>query len=438
MDSKQSLYAMYVIGAVESNWDWTAVNYNDPITLGMMQWYGTRAANLLNLVKTGDPDGYAILAQSLRDSVEAHTATDSWWTTRYVNRAEGNSWKTAAARDEIHTIEQDLFIHTDIPSYVSVLGSWGVGEDNVKSLIFAMSMYHQSPRSCGQVIANVGDADLDTMWRAALNHQVLGQYANRYNRVHDLLTTWDGTSAPPDFGQTTIPDTNPGGDTGNSGNPSTGGGNSISQSTGITRITLNGNNLIVFTKEYPKGLVCVKTSGQNWIPTANTTGKPDAPNQGADNDTGGEQPSTDIQAMQQLWFDNANKWAYGQGAGRLNPPVSGYSDCSACIWWAINKIRPDLAKNIGTWTGTMVNSGREIARGTASTPFPTDKVKKGDILLIEWGYTNWSFNDDHSHVEWMTESNHNWGAGSSPLPHDNGATTDFIKSTGCWMLRRIL
>lgn len=40
-------YAMYVIGEVESNWNWTAVNYNDPITIGMMQWYGTRAAALL-------------------------------------------------------------------------------------------------------------------------------------------------------------------------------------------------------------------------------------------------------------------------------------------------------------------------------------------------------------------------------------------------------
>ena len=33
-------YAMYVIGEVESNWNWQSVNYNDPITIGMMQWYG--------------------------------------------------------------------------------------------------------------------------------------------------------------------------------------------------------------------------------------------------------------------------------------------------------------------------------------------------------------------------------------------------------------
>ena len=53
-------YAMYVIGEVESNWNWTAVNYNDPITIGMMQWYGTRAAALLNRVKNEMPTAYAV------------------------------------------------------------------------------------------------------------------------------------------------------------------------------------------------------------------------------------------------------------------------------------------------------------------------------------------------------------------------------------------
>ena len=53
---------MYVIGEVESNWNWTAVNYNDPITIGMMQWYGTRAAALLNRVKNEMPTAYGQLA----------------------------------------------------------------------------------------------------------------------------------------------------------------------------------------------------------------------------------------------------------------------------------------------------------------------------------------------------------------------------------------
>jgi hypothetical protein len=144
--------------------------------------------------------------------------------------------------------------------------------------------------------------------------------------------------------------------------------------------------------------------------------------------------------MIQLWYDNANKWNYGQGKGRLDPPSSLYSDCSGCIWWAINKINPDAAKNVGQWTGSMVTSGTEIARGTRNTPFPVDKAKAGDILLIEWNYTNWQFNDVSSHVEWVVGEDHLWGAGSGPLPHDSGKASQYCRASnlGCWMLRRIL
>ena len=38
LTDSQKLYAMYVIGEVESHWNWGSVNYSDPITLGMMQW----------------------------------------------------------------------------------------------------------------------------------------------------------------------------------------------------------------------------------------------------------------------------------------------------------------------------------------------------------------------------------------------------------------
>ena len=430
MDDKQKLYAMYVIGGVESHWDWGSVNYTDPITLGMMQWYGTRAASLLARVKSEDADGYNMLSASLRASVDAHPATDSWWTTRYVTRAEGQSWQIAAQRDQIHSIQQTQFIDQDVPTYIRVLTSWGITEDNVKTMIFAMSMYHQSPRQCGKVVATVGNADLDTIWRACLNDSVLSGYPHRYNTVHERLAAWDGKSAPPDFGQTDEPDTKPGGDAG-------GSGGTVTQKSGVYRIQSNGGNLILYNEDFPNGLVCVRGNGGTWWPVGNSSGAPDAPNQGGGS-TPQPAPTSDFDKMFKLWQDNANKWSYGQGAGRLNPPASGYSDCSACIWWAINSIRPDIAKNIGTWTGAMVNSGTEIARGGPTTPWPSDKVRPGDILLVEWGYTNWAFNDGSSHVEWITAADHLWGAGAAPLPHDSGSASSYIRSTGCWMIRRIL
>lgn len=400
MTDNQKMYAMYVIGEVESNWNWASVNYNDPITIGMMQWYGTRAAELLNRCRNEDSAGYAMLSTSLRQKVESVPWESSAWNGTYLTRDEGSSWANIATRAENHSIQQDQFINDDIPAYIKTLTSWGITEDNVKTMIFCMSMYHQGPKYCGQVIATVGNSDLDTMWRTCLNNAVLGKYANRYNTVHSRLASWDGESAPPDFGQTTTPgSSNPGGDAG-------GNGGVVTQQTGITAIREDGDHLIIYGQDFPNGLLAVRNVGREWIPAENSAKAPPTGGTGTPGGgSGGGTPSDEITRMFKLWAANEKKWAYGQGAGRLNPPQSGYSDCSGCIWWAINSIDPDKAKNIGTWTGAMVSNGTEIGRGTDCANLPLDKMIPGDIILLEWGYENYAFNDGNSHVEWYTGNN---------------------------------
>ena len=78
LTAAQRLYCMYVIGTVESNCTWTSVNYSDPITVGMMQWYGTRAAGLLNRMQAEDSAGYAMLAESLRTDLENNSPNSNY------------------------------------------------------------------------------------------------------------------------------------------------------------------------------------------------------------------------------------------------------------------------------------------------------------------------------------------------------------------------
>ena len=47
-DATAKKLAVKVIGTVESNLNYGSVNYNDPITVGIAQWFGTRAAALLD------------------------------------------------------------------------------------------------------------------------------------------------------------------------------------------------------------------------------------------------------------------------------------------------------------------------------------------------------------------------------------------------------
>lgn len=414
-------YAMYVIGEVESNWNWTAVNYNDPITIGMMQWYGTRAAALLNRVKDEMPTAYGQLASSLRNDIEAHAASDAWWTSRYLSREEGNSIITVFQEGQNHVIQENQAI-SDFEGYISTLESWGMSQSNPKPLIFAMSMYHQSPASAGQVIATAGgNADLERIYTVCLNHGVLGQYRNRYNTVHDRLVAWDGESPPPDFGQSGDVDTTPGGN-----NPGI-----STEASKLGYIIQQGDMLVLYGKdEYANGVMFYPAGGQRWVHGYNADGTDiEGGNTGGGSETGSEAQN----AICELYRSWENRFAYSQGAGRLDPLSSGYGDCSSTIWFAYQQV---AGIDVGTWTGAMAGKGTVIGSGYSSDPLPVDDMQPADLVLIMWNGYNASFD----HVELYMGNNELWGHGG-PDNGPNQTTSNarnYTQYTYYWEVRRYL
>lgn len=414
-------YAMYVIGEVESEWDWTAVNYNDPITIGMMQWYGTRAAALLNRIKNEMPTAYGQLASSLRSDIESHDAGSTWWTSRYLNRDEGNSIIAVFQKEENHAIQENQAI-SDFEGYISTLEGWGMSQSYPKPLIFAMSMYHQSPASAGQVIATAGgSADLDRIHTVCMNHGVLGQYRNRYNTVYQRLKDWDGESAPPDFGQSGDVDTTPGGN-----NPGIG-----TDKSKLRYIIQNGDVLILYGRdEYAKGVIFYPTSGQRWINGYNADGTDiGGGNEGGGSETGSEAQNA-ICNLYRSWLD---KFAYSQGAGRLDPISSGYGDCSSTIWFAYQQV---AGIDVGTWTGAMAGKGTKIAGGYSGDNLPIEDMQPADLVLIMWKGYNSSFD----HVELYMGNNELWGHGGPDYGPDQ-TTTDarnYPRYMYYWEVRRYL
>lgn len=414
-------YAMYVIGEVESNWNWTAVNYNDPITIGMMQWYGTRAAALLNRVKNEMPTAYGQLAASLRSDIESHDAGSVWWTSRYLNRDEGNSIISVFQEEENHVIQENQAI-ADFEGYISTLEGWGMSQSYPKPLIFAMSMYHQSPASAGQVIATAGgSADLDRIYTVCMNHGVLGQYRNRYNTVYQRLKDWDGESNPPDFGQSGDVDTTPGGN-----NPG------ISTETSkLGYIIQNGDMLILYGRdEYAKGVVFYPASGQMWVNGYNADGTEiEGGNEGGGTETGSEAQN----AICNLYRSWENKFAYSQGAGRLDPISSGYGDCSSTVWFAYQQV---ASIDVGTWTGAMAGKGTKMASGYSGDNLPVEDMQPADLVLIMFNGYNSSFD----HVELYMGNNELWGH-SGPGNGPNQTTTDarnYPRNMYYWEVRRYL
>lgn len=414
-------YAMYVIGEVESNWNWTAVNYNDPITIGMMQWYGTRAAALLNRVKNEMPTAYGQLAASLRSDIESHDAGSAWWTSRYLNRDEGNSIISVFQEKENHVIQENQAI-VDFEGYIAMLEGWGMSQSYPKPLIFAMSMYHQSPASAGQVIATAGgSADLDRIYTVCMNHGVLGQYRNRYNTVYQRLKDWDGESNPPDFGQSGDVDTTPGGN-----NP----GISTEESK-LGYIIQNGDTLILYGKdEYEKGVIFYPASGQVWINGYNANGT----DIGGGNEGGGSESGSEAQnAICELYRSWLDRFAYSQGAGRLDPISSGYGDCSSTVWFAYQQV---AGIDVGTWTGAMAGKGTKIASGYSGDNLPIEDMEPADLVLIMWNGWNGSFD----HVELYMGNNELWGHGGPDYGPDQ-TTTDarnYPRYMYYWEVRRYL
>lgn len=414
-------YAMYVIGEVESNWNWTAVNYNDPITIGMMQWYGTRAAALLNRIKNEMPTAYGQLAASLRSDIESHDAGSAWWTSRYLNRDEGNSIITVFQDEENHVIQENQAI-ADFEGYITTLENWGMSQSYPKPLIFAMSMYHQSPASAGQVIATAGgSADLDRIYTVCMNHGVLGQYRNRYNTVYQRLKDWDGESNPPDFGQSGDVDTTPGGN-----EPGI-----DTEASKLGYIIQNGDTLILYGKdEYEKGVIFYPASGQVWINGYNANGT----DIGGGNEGGGSESGSEAQnAICELYRSWLDRFAYSQGAGRLDPISSGYGDCSSTVWFAYQQV---AGIDVGTWTGAMAGKGTKIASGYSGDNLPIEDMEPADLVLIMWNGWNGSFD----HVELYMGNNELWGHGGSDYGPDQ-TTTDarnYPRYMYYWEVRRYL
>lgn len=401
-------YAMYVIGEVESNWDWTSIYYSDPITIGMMQWYGTRAAALLGRIQTEQPAAYATLAESLRSDLSAHNANDTYWNRRYLNEAEGQSIVSVFSSTENHAIQENQAI-SDFEGYISTLEGWGMSQTHPKALIFAMCMYHQSPRQAGQVVASAGgNADLEKLYQVCMNDGVLGRYRNRYTTAYNRLNAWDGESDPPDFGQSG--DSDVGGDT----------GIAVAGSQ-LSHIIESGDTLVLYgSGALASGVVFYPASGQRWICGHNAYGTQIT----GGNFGGGTGTRQDVVDLYTSWV---GRFAYSQAPGRLTPLTSGYGDCSSTIWAAYH----DAAGiDVGTWTGAMVGKGSHIAGGSGAN-LPLSSMQPGDLILF------WRTSSSPQHVEMYVGNNQlcgHGGPGNGPTIKADAQT--YVARWGSWEVRR--
>ena len=399
----QQYYCMYVVATVETECNWAATNMSDAITLGITQWWGPNACKLMRYLRDNLPGNYALLADTLKNDTEDHDATDSWWENRYLTGPERTSFENAAQDPNNHLQQQNLWfddVNNDGSGYLATLSRLSVNTDNVKQAIFYLSIYHQSPQACRQIIQAIGgDRSIEVIRDAALNNGIVGRYVNRQNTVYRLLNEWDGESEPPDFGQ--IKDTNPdaGGDINNDEN-------TLKKDSNVTYVESRGDHLILHGNfDNGRTINAWYNGSKRWIPHASNYQPPDNPNSGG----GGQQvsPGTneDVAKMLQFWIDHEKEWHYSMGAGRLDPLNTGHTDCSGGIWVAVNAVRPDIGEWLGTWTGAMLDTTPVIIeRMYSGFHLDISKMRAGDLILM-------SHYGGQQHVDWYFGNNVCWTSG---------------------------
>lgn len=261
-DTTAKKVGVKAIATVESNNDYGAINYNDPITVGVVQWFGTRAANLLMQMKVSGT--WTGVAPSLDNNLNTVDRNSPWWTSRYLTSAEGASLvPNLTANDDI----QNQQIVADFEGYKDVAISYGFDpEANTNTVLFFFTMHHQSPASALRVVQTIQtDATLEQIRNAALADPTLGQYPGRQNTAYDIILAHDpsGIEFPGETGEPEPPVEPP---------PVVGGGGEPGSATELNNLVYAesvGSTILLHFKD-SKPVTLYAATGQRFIPAGGT------------------------------------------------------------------------------------------------------------------------------------------------------------------------
>ena len=427
-DDTAKKLAIKVIGTVESNLNYGAVNYGDPITVGIGQWYGTRAAKLINKIKASSV-GLANVESTLLASLNSHGENESYWNSRYLTRAEGNSLQPYLVKA---ADIQDAQMLSDIEGYITAAENYGMDKDNnTNSVIFFCCMWHQSPREASRVLSAAGsEAELPRLYSCCMNNSVLSLYKTRYKTARDMILDGDATGV----GDTSTSSTSTGSKSIGEG-MSKGVGSEASQTKNTIKYAhIEGSQL--FIEGAKTTHVLNPTSVGYWsapgyssgtgakVEDDETVGTVD--NSDSADDTDEESGSAVYKGVKVVkWMtDRLDKFAYSQAPGRLNPDKYGYGDCSSTCYRAYYD---SYGINVGTWTGEQAERGRLVTSGYgAMTESQAEMLKPGDLVIIWWN----SEDSRSDHVEMAT------GSGFECVGHggpDNGPDINSLSMlNSCW------
>ena len=389
-DAAAKKLAIKAIATVESNLKYDAINYNDPITVGIAQWYGTRAAHLLNQMKA--TPAWVGVAASLTNDLNTYPDTNaSFWTKRDLTKAEGVSLKPVLVSDTGVQIQNAQTI-SDLDDYKIRADRSGLDADtNTNAFIFWCVMYHQSPRYANQVLNAAGaNPTIERLYTIALNHFWFKNYRTRFTTARDIILSGDNSGIP-DFGVPVSSDDD-GGDIGIIDEMPL----STGSFTGNIRHVMAVGDAVHVVMVDGSITVCYPTAnGHSWVPGVQSSATPEvAPPtpESAPTTPPSSGVTATLDALAAFLLARVGRYAYSQGAGRNTPDTSGVADCSSVMRYAYQKV---AGIEIGTYTVDQQNYGTRIwanvpgnTSGASKGDIPGLSVlRKGDLVFFSWDST---------------------------------------------------
>lgn len=399
-DAHAKKLAIKTIGTVESNMKYDSIYYVDPITIGIMQWYAGRAADLLERLKSAPK--WSGVANSLKNDLSAHPSSQwTWWSRRYLTKAEGESLRPLLASTE-GVQAQNKKTEEDLNDYVGVAKTMGLSADsNTNAFIFWCVMYHQSPREANRILNHTQSPTLDNLYRAALNNSVFSKYKSRYQKAINIIRSGDTSGVP-----------NTGGDSESEeeGGQQDPGNLQDAHDALIKHVRMRDNTIYIYTKT---GIVtCYPTIEGEYIPqtggnAAGGSGIP-LPDDGSTTPPSNGGGGATADKVIKWCTDRLHKFRYSQGAGRMNSDSSGVEDCSSMVAQAYKSV---MGVNVGSWTGEQEGRGKRIYDGPGSG-LSQGIMQKADLILYWWNKTG-----GHSdHVELYVDGDRTIGHGGGMGP----------------------
>lgn len=241
---------IYVIGHNETSGDYSAVNATDVVSVGIFQWYGSRAYDLCYTIyyALGSETADAIL-DGTNISADLQQNNSSLWSNWTPDATERAALSNLISTDTGIKNQNDLAT-SDSWSYIKTGQNYGL--TNGAALIYFADLYNQSPRQAINILSAAGGAvyanNLQSLHNAAMRNSVMNRYATRRNWTYNELNAWSGETETP---------------------PPSGGGGWIGGDIGINShdyiINCNGV-LVLYSQTFPEGRIYLPTNTNIFYP----------------------------------------------------------------------------------------------------------------------------------------------------------------------------